>query len=51
MTDRLTGQEFELNQADFDDLCRVHLDDLLEQIQRLGKWDDLRVAYRRMTER
>ncbi len=51
ITDRLTGQEVELNQADFDDLCRVHLYDLLEQIQRLGEWDYRRAPYRRMAKR
>ena len=29
--DRLTGQEVSLTRADFDDLCRVHLYDWLEQ--------------------
>ncbi len=49
--DRLTGKEVELNGADFDDLCRVHLYDLLEQIERLGEWDYRRQGYRRMAER
>ena len=49
--DRLTGNEVELNEADFDDLCRVHLYDLLEQITRLGEWDYRRLGYRRMAER
>jgi Domain of unknown function (DUF6817) len=49
--DRLTGKEVELNEADFDDLCRVHLYDLLEQITRLGEWDYRRLGYRRMAER
>jgi hypothetical protein len=51
ITDRLTGEQVELNRADFDDLCRVHLYDLLEQIQRLQEWDYRRAAYRRMAER
>lgn len=49
--DRLTGEEVELDRADFDDLCRVHLYDLLEQIARLGEWDYRRAPYRRMAER
>jgi hypothetical protein len=51
-TDRLTGDEIELTRRDFDDLCRVHLYDWLEQAPRseLG-WDYRRTAYRRMAER
>jgi hypothetical protein len=49
--DRLTGKEVELNEADLDDLCRVHLYDLLEQIARLGEWDYRRAGYRRMATR
>jgi hypothetical protein len=51
-TDRLTGAEVQLSRADFDDLCRVHLFDWLEQAPRsqLG-WDYRRAAYRRMTQR
>ncbi|MCI0457061.1 MAG: hypothetical protein L0Z62_08785 [Gemmataceae bacterium] len=50
--DRLTGEEVELPAEDFDDLCRVHLFDWLEQVprSRLG-WDYRRSAYRRMAER
>lgn len=51
ITDRLTGQDVALAEADFEDLCRVHLYDLLEQIQRLGDWDYRRAGYRRMAER
>jgi hypothetical protein len=51
ITDRIAGAEVELSQADFDDLCRVHLYDLLEQIERLGEWDYRRAGYRRMAER
>ena len=51
ITDRLTGEEVVLSTADFDDLCRVHLYDWLEQVarSRLG-WDYRRAAYRRMAE-
>lgn len=49
--DRLTGEEVELSQEDFDDLCRVHLCDWLEQVGRSKMWDYRREAYRRMAER
>ena|SRR5579871_2444811 len=49
--DRLTGEEIELSAADFDDLCRVHLYDWLEQVGRSEMWDYRRDAYRRMAER
>jgi hypothetical protein len=50
--DRLTGEEVALPRADFDDLCRVHLFDWLEQVprSRFG-WGYRRAAYRRMAER
>jgi hypothetical protein len=52
ITDRLSGQDVELSPHDFDDLCRVHLFDWLEQAprSRLG-WDYRRAAYRKMAER
>ncbi len=52
ITDRLTGQQVELSPGDFDDLCRVHLYDWLEQVprSRLG-WGYRRDAYRRMSTR
>jgi hypothetical protein len=49
--DRITGQEVPLAQPDFDDLCRVHLVDWLEQVPRSEEWDYRRSAYRRMAER
>ena len=52
ITDRITGEAVELNRADFDDLCRVHLYDWLEQIPRSEYgWDYRRAAYVRMAER
>jgi hypothetical protein len=50
--DRITGEEVRLARDDFDDLCRVHLCDWLEQVprSRLG-WGYRRAAYRRMAER
>ncbi|HVX12225.1 MAG TPA: hypothetical protein VHC22_13675 [Pirellulales bacterium] len=49
--DRLTGDEVELPRAEFEDLCRVHLCDWLEQVPRSKEWDYRRPAYRRMAER
>jgi len=49
--DRITGLEVQLPQHDFDDLCRVHLVDWLEQVPRSREWDYRRAAYRRMAER
>lgn len=49
--DRLSGESVTLAQEDFDDLCRVHLYDFLEQIPRLQDWHYRRMAYRKMAER
>jgi hypothetical protein len=49
--DRITGNEVRLSGPDFDDLCRVHLFDWLEQVPRSREWDYRRAAYRRMAER
>jgi hypothetical protein len=51
LLDRLTGAEVELPPADFDDLCRVHLYDWLEQVPRSQEWSYRRAAYRGMAER
>jgi hypothetical protein len=52
ITDRLTGQEVSLPRADYDDLCRVHLFDWLEQVPRSQYgWGYRREAFRRMAER
>jgi hypothetical protein len=48
ISDRLTGEEVFLGRDDFDDLCRVHLYDWLEQIPRWQRWDYRRDAYQRM---
>ena len=48
--DRITGDEIRLSRDDFDDLCRVHLFDWLEQVPRSQEWDYRRAAYRRMAE-
>jgi hypothetical protein len=49
--DRITSAEVPLGQADFDDLCRVHFNDWLEQVPRSQEWDYRRAAYRKMAER
>ena len=49
--DRLTGETIELSAEDFDDLCRIHLYDWLEQVGRSQKWDYRRAAYRNLAER
>lgn len=49
--DRLTDETVELSREDFDDLCRVHLCDWLEQVPRSREWDYRRDAYRAMAER
>ncbi len=50
--DRLTGKDVLLSRNDFDDLCRVHLFDWLEQVPRSRHgWDYRRAAYRRTAER
>jgi hypothetical protein len=49
--DRITGEEIALSAHDFDDLCRVHLFDWLEQVPRSQEWDYRRPAYRKMAGR
>jgi hypothetical protein len=52
ITNRLTGEQVRLGREDFDDLCRVHLFDWLEQVPRSRHgWGYRRAAYRRMAER
>jgi hypothetical protein len=48
--DRLTAAEILLSRVDFDDLCRIHLYDWLEQVPRSQQWDYRRPAYQRMAE-
>ena len=49
--DRITKEEIQLSGQDFDDLCRIHLYDWLEQVPRSKWWDYRRAAYRGMAER
>ena len=51
ITDRLTGEEVSLSREVFDDLCRIHLYDWLEQVPRSQEWDYRREAYRGMAAR
>jgi hypothetical protein len=46
--DRITGEMLELSREDFDDLTRIHLCDMLEQVPRSQRWDLRRQAYRGM---
>lgn len=49
--DRLTQEEVELSEADFDDLCAIHLCDWLEQVSRSKLWEYRADAYRQLAER
>jgi len=51
LLDRFTNQQVPLSPEDFEELCRIHLCDWLEQVQRAGAWDYRRDSYRRMAER
>src|SRR5262249_36527926 len=51
IVDRLTGETIEMTAEDFDDLCRIHLYDWMEQVARSKRWDYRRAAYQRMAER
>jgi len=49
--DRITEEQIKLSGEDFDDVCRIHLYDWLEQVPRSKTWDYRRAAYRRMVDR
>ena len=50
--DRIIGEEVTLNRQDFDDLCRVHLYDWLEQAPRSRYgWGYRRAGYRQVAAR
>lgn len=51
ITHRVTGETMVLNRAEYDDLVRLHLCDLLEQVERSNAWHIRRPAYRGMAER
>ena len=48
---RVTGEPINLTDVEFDDLCRVHLCDWLEQVPRCREWDYRREAYQGLAER
>jgi hypothetical protein len=49
--DRITGEEVELVEDDFTDLCKIHLYDWLEQVPRSDKRDYRHEAYRHLATR
>ena len=51
MTSRLTGEVIELNEAELDDLLRIHLVDRLEQIPRSKEFEWRKDAFREMAGR
>jgi hypothetical protein len=51
IVDRITRETVALSRRDFDDLCRVHLFDWLEQVPRSREWGYRRGAYRKMAGR
>lgn len=51
LLDRLAQQELDVSDADFEDLCRVHLCDWLEQVPRCRQWNYRRAAYERLAAR
>ena len=48
---RETGEMMDVSRKDFDDLVRLHLCDMLEQVARSNAWDTRREAFRNMAER
>ena len=50
MIDRFTGKEIEIPAADFEDLCRIHLCDRLEQVPRSKDWDFRPQTFQRLAE-
>ena len=51
LLDRFTNQYEEVTSVDFDDLCRIHLCDWLEQVPRSETWDYRRATYRRLADK
>ncbi len=51
IVDRITGEAVEVSRPEFDDLCRVHLIDWLEQVPRSEEWDYRRAGYQKMAQR
>ncbi len=51
LRDRFTNEDVPLSETDFDDVCRIHLCDWLEQVGRSEMWDYRRDAYAQMATR
>lgn len=51
ITDRLTGDTMQLTVQEFQDLIRLHLCDMLEQVERDNVWDSQREIFRQMAVR
>jgi hypothetical protein len=51
IVDRIIGETVTLSADAFDNLCRIHLYDWLEQVPRSRQWDYRRAGYRRLAER
>jgi hypothetical protein len=51
IADRLSASPIPLSREEFDDLCRVHLCDWLEQVPRSQQWDYRRAAYQTLAKR
>ncbi len=49
--DRISGEEHLLSREDFDDLCRIHLYDWVEQVPRSREFGYRRGGYRALAER
>jgi len=48
---RVSSETIMLTRDEYDDLVRLHLCDLLEQVERANAWNARRAAYRGMAER
>jgi hypothetical protein len=51
LLDRFSGRMVAVSDADFHDLCVVHLCDWLEQVGRANAWDYRRTGYRNLAQR
>jgi Domain of unknown function (DUF6817) len=51
LRDRLAGEDVELTEQDFNDLCTIHLCDWIEQVPRSKRWDYRTDGYGRLADR
>ena len=51
MRDRLTDERVDFSEQEFEDLCRIHLCDWLEQVPRSKMWDYRPETFRIMAQR